>query len=552
MGSVLTGIINALLSMFVALVVKPIGTILGWIGGAVFWLVTQFLKATVFAPLSIDPLHPGGHGGMVAAAAAEAVWGAMAAASVGVALVAFAWAAFTNVWGTFAGRSQFSRSAWADVLEGVGIWLLVLVGGYQFLSMLLDAMNKITLTLISLTQNYMWHWVNPSSFGSVSASGLSAIGISLLVYWLWPSALLVLAGFMIWAVVIWAMRIVDLIVFTGLLPVTAALAITGNKRAWQWNWSEAMGAVFSQLAMVIMWWIAWLIIGGPLKVNSGDFITDLIRILIGIFAMFLVGKSPQMLQQITGNSHAGVGGMMMAAAGGYMLGRGAMSAAKMTPLGQAVGKMASAAGERSQNKLNNWAAKPEIGSGTVGQTFMQRAAQAGRAVLGVPALSQTGQVVTGAAQQMWAGLEGRAPGVASAVRAAGGAVAGGSRVAGGAVLQPNRALGQAALRADALRYNATDSNVSHDYAVQAGARGYNAMIQPGQQQQITDAFQRMTMARDPREYERAREEYENLSTQGRHQVLERVMGAPHGDNAYRSARDAVQRKGVQPPPTSYA
>ena len=555
----LTNIVNAIISFFNVLVIQPIGQIIGWIGEAIFWLVTEFLKATVFAPLSIDPLHPGGHGGIVAAAAASYVFDTMAAASVGVALFALTWVAFTNTWGSFAGRSQFARSAWADSLEGVGIWLLVLVGGYAFLSALLDAMNRISLTLISFTEQYQANWIHPAAFAStatgVVVGGLATFAGDIIVNWLWPTALLVLAGFMLWAVIVWAMRVVDLIVFVGLLPVTAALAITGNKRAWQWNWAEAMGAVFSQLAMVVMWWIAWLIIGGPLTVNSGDFITDLVRILIGIFAMFMVSKAPQMMQQITGHSHAGVGGMMMAAAGGYMLGRGAMSAARMSPLGQAAGKMAESYSQRSQAKLSNWAAKPEIGSGATGQGFMQRATQAGKSVLGAAGLTGTGQVVSGAARHMWAGLETKAPGVASVMRAAGGATAGGARAAGGvgkAILQPNRTLGQSALRADALKYNATDSNASHDYAVQAGARGYEAMMPPDQRGQVSQAFQRMVTARDPNEYAKARADYENVSSQARHDVLERVMGAPHGDGAYRSARDVVQRKGVQPRPTTYS
>lgn len=519
----MTQIVNAIMGAFQNLVVVPIGTILKYIVGVVFWLITQFLKATVFAPLSLDPLHPGGAGGQVAAAAAEAVWGVMAAVSVAVALFALAWAAFTNTWGSFAGRSQFQRGAWADVMEGVGIWVLVLVAGREFLIMLLNAMNSITQALISVTQQYQWNWAGAPSIGGNLAHGLSAIGVAIITYWFWPSALLVLGGFMLWAVIIWAMRIVDLIVFTGLLPVTAALAITGNKRAWQWNWAEAMGAVFSQLAMVLMWWIAWLIIGGNLNLNSGNFIVDIIRLLIGIFAMFLVGKAPQMLQQITGHSHAGIGGMMMAAAGGYMLGKGAMSAARMTPLGQAVDKTGQAVTQRSQQKLAHWADKPPVGSGPMAQGFMQKATQAGKAVLGAVGATGAGQVVSGAANQMWAGLQTKAPGVASAMRAAGGATASGARAAGGvgrAVLQPNRALGQTALRADSLKVDAAVRNVGDNRAVNAGAVG-------------VDEAMRLEHL-DPNNEEQRR------------QFVSDVMTAPHGANRFRQARETAVRKGMQP------
>lgn len=557
---VLEQIGNAFQAVFNVLIVKPIGFILTELAKAVFSILTVLLKLTIFKPFS---LTPAANGSNVVAGAAEKVWIFMAALSVGVAFVALLWASFTNVWGSFAGRSQFARSAWADVLEGVGIWLLVLMGGYGFLSMLLDTVNAVTLGLVHLAMQYQFQSVNGATVGA------GIIG-AILTEWLWPSMLLVLAGFMIWAVIVWVMRMVDLVVYTGLLPVTAALAITGSKQAWQWNWAEAQGAVFSQVAMAVMWWIAWLFIGGNLVDVNGSFGNDIVRLLMGLAAMTLVAKAPQMLQSITGHRHAGVGGMMMAAAGGYMLGRGAISAAKMTPLGQAVGKMGNATTEKSQNKLNQWADKAPLGSGPMGSALaglagggLQKAAQAGKKVLGGMMNTSTGQVVSGAARQMWAGLESTTPGVAGAMRSAGASVASGARTAGASassaaagaartVLQPNRSLGQTALRSDALAADYGRANQSHAFAVEAGGLGYDAMVEK-YHPEVQSAWREMITAKPGSRYDDAKARYETLSQAAHQDVMSRIMEAPpNGANAYREARQAVQKGGARPRPTSYA
>jgi len=567
---VLQQIVNILETGITWVLIKPIGFILTELAKALFSILTVLLKLTIFQPFT---LHPAANGSNIVAGAAQSVWIYMAGLSVFVALVALLWAAFTNTWGSVAGRSQFSRSGWADALEGLGIWLLVLIGGYGFLSMLLDATNAVTTGFVNLALSYQFQSVNGATIG---AGVIAAI----LADWLWPSMLLVLAGFMIWAVVVWVMRMVDLVVFTGLLPLTAALAITGNKQAWQWNWAEAVGAVFSQVAMAIMWWIAWLFIGGKLVHVNGSFGNDVVRLLMGLAAMTLVAKAPQMLQSITGHRHAGVGGLAMAAAGGYMIGRTAMAAARMTPLGQAVGKVGAAVTQRSQNRLNEWAHGPDIAHGPIAQkagALMDKATAAGKQVLGGALNTPTGQVISGVAGQMksfgsnaaqqvgqkaWGAFTNASP--ATAARVAAGASMAGQSIGAGArrvadsassaantVLQPNRSLGRAAINADATNYGFGAANEAHDFAVRAGATGYEAQFSPQQRGAISDAYQQMIMAKTPAEYERARIKLENASTQAREQVLHQVMDAPNGASAYQMARERMQRRGPQPRPTAY-
>ena len=564
-------------AVFQVLIVKPIGFILTELAKAVFSIVTMLLKLTIFKPFT---LTPAANGSNIVAGAAETVWTFMAALSVAVALIALVWAAFTNTWGSIAGRSQFARSGWADVLEGVGIWLLVLIGGYGFLGMLLDATNAVTTGFVNLAMSYQFQSVNAATLGA-------GVVAAILTNWLWPSMLLILAGFMVWAVVVWVMRMVDLVVYTGLLPLTAAFAITGNKQAWQWNWSEAMGAVFSQVAMAIMWWIAWLFIGGKLVHVNGSFGNDVVRLLMGLAAMTLVAKAPQMLQSITGHRHAGVGGLAMAAAGGYMVGRAAMTAAKITPLGQAAGKMTEAVAQRSQNKLNQWADKGPIGSGPVATALsgmvgggLQRAVAAGRHVLGGALNTQTGQTVTSGAQQLWSTVANRAPGVAQAARTVGSGTARAASTVSGAVsrrassatsmvLQPSRALGQAALHADARTHSFGAANAEHGYAVRAGALGYDAVVRQNPIVQSSETamqfaqqqFERVRRTNSPdtkeyqearRSYDAAQQNYDQSYQVAYQQTVERIMGAPHGANAYQQARDHVQQRGPRPAPTSYA
>ena len=276
-----------------------------------------------------------------------------------------------------------------------------------------------------------------------------AAGIASLLY---PASLLVVAGFIVWAIVMWVMRQVDVIFYVGLLPVTASLMFVGNRQSFDWNWNEAVGAVLSQMAMAVMWWLAFGLMGGsfvpPAPHTNAAFGTEMMHVLLGLGALTLVTRAPTMLQNVTGHRTAGVAGMAMGVAAGALASRGARTALSMTPAGQAGRMLVEGQQAKAKETVASW------GDRTQHPSVRERAANsrtgkivgdfAGRVAGGVGrAVSATAPVragraavsaVKGAAARVGEWESSEESGVPGEVVAfAGGAVGGAARVAGSIV-----------------------------------------------------------------------------------------------------------------------
>ncbi len=462
-------------SWIAMLFTKVIGhTLLAGLAALLRYVVIPLLQATLFKPFSLTG------SGFVATVMGE-VWHFMVLVSGGVALLSLLWGIFRRV----SGASMGSRLAWSEVAEGLGMYALVLVGGYAFLASLLAVANTVTVSLLGATQGYLSALTHPT-FGTAATTLASAI----LVYLFYPLAGFALAAVLLWAVVQWLMRQVDLIFYGGLLPITAALSLSGNKTAFTWAWQETMGALFTQLSMAVAWWVAWLVLsagagasstlatppthapaiqlmayragmgGGPAMPTphavtffGGSF--SLLHLLVGIVAFTLVGRAPQMLQNVTGHQHAGVAGLAMGVAAGGMLSRAGRSMLGATPAGAAITQAVRARQAGAEATATRWGAGATVGQGLRAAGSWMANTKPGQAVksAGAAAFSRGQAAVSRAVNSMPTGLAQNVHGagrlVARSARGVGSAASWATRSRGGRAArsvaslayQPRRTLG---------------------------------------------------------------------------------------------------------------
>lgn len=305
-------------------------------------LVLPLLNHTVFAPFSL-------HGTTAVATAFNVVWATAAAVSAGIALAMLSTGVFSRLALTWAGSKS-----WAEIGEGLAVWMAVLVGGRLFLGLLLSISNDATQALVQIM-----HTVATIALTHhVAAVGLTSAAAVVFTYFLWPLSGLALAALLVWCVGVWLMRQVDLVLFGGLLPVTAALGVGGNKAPFKWAWSEAMGAVFNQLAMAVVLWIGFLFLQGPAQSSILGQFKD---ILLAATAFTLAARAPQLLANLTGHRSAGASHLLAGVALGYLGGRGLETMARATPLGQAMSMAAQGAQERAKAQVTSWAGRPSLG-----------------------------------------------------------------------------------------------------------------------------------------------------------------------------------------------
>ncbi|MCL8208612.1 MAG: hypothetical protein K6V97_11155 [Actinomycetia bacterium] len=329
--------------------------------GLLAHVVLPLVQSTLFAPVSLA--HGAGAG--VVGQAAWAVWQTAAAASPAVALVSLAWGGWLTSGFVAVGREK------PALAEGLAVWALTLVGGYAFLQALLAAANTITQTLMAASRSLLANALTASAHPAVDLAN----GVGLVLTFLFqPLAGLILSGLLLWVVVQWVMRQVEIVVFVGILPVTAALALSGNRRAWQWAWAEAQGAVFTQLAMAVLWWIAWLLLGGQLPSLATGFGPDLGRLLLAAGALWMVTQAPQMVRAITGHQHAGLGGLMLGMAAGALLARNTRNAFHMSPMGAALHGVVQGRLAAAEQKALEGAQGPSLGERLAGTTVGQAVA----------------------------------------------------------------------------------------------------------------------------------------------------------------------------------
>ena len=460
-------------SWIALLFTKIIGhTLLAGLQALLQHVVIPLLQATLFHPFTLTG------SGFVATVMGE-VWQFMVLASGGVALLALLWGIFRRV----SGAAMGSRLAWSEIAEGFGMYALVLVGGYAFLAALLSMANTVTVSLLGATQGYLSALANPT-FGTAATTLAGAI----LVYLFYPIVGFMLAAVLLWAVIQWLMRQVDLVFYGGLLPVTAALSMSGNKSAFTWAWQETMGALFSQLSMAVAWWVAWVFLsagagtsstvavsvpgslsarllalraanGGTLPVPhvvtffGSSF--SLLHLGVGIVAFTLVGRAPQMLQNITGHQHAGVAGLAMGMAAGGLLARTGRSLAGATPAGAAITQAVRARQAGAEATAARWGAGKTVGQGLRAAGGWMANSKPGQAVrsAGAAAFSRGQAAVSRAVNSLPTGLAQNVHGtgrlVASSARGVGSAATWAARSRGGRAArsaaslayQPRRTLG---------------------------------------------------------------------------------------------------------------
>ena len=382
-----------------AAIFKAVMAITGYFADKIVTFVLQtivlpVLNNTIFKPFSITN-QPHSVGGVLLG-----VWETLAVISAMVALTMLVFAVFSHMAGNIGGRKS-----WGEVAEGLMVWLIVLVGGWTFLNLLVQISNAGTQALK----------------GSIDASAIalfsthvntatSAMSTTMVIWTdlMSPLVLLLMGALALWAAGVWLMRQIDLVLYGGLLPLTAALGINGNKTPFKWAWSEAMGAVFNQLAMAFILWVGFSFISpsgtgtaaAAAASGSASIDTQFVRILLAITTFTLAARAPQILANLTGHHNAGSGHLLAGMALGYMGAKGFGAAAKMSPAGQAVSMAVQGRQGTAAATAMGWSGRPSMGdrvkNSAVGQAVSQKMSQMGYAARN----SKAGQAVSQAASDM--------------------------------------------------------------------------------------------------------------------------------------------------------
>ncbi|PSR31216.1 MAG: hypothetical protein C7B46_17165 [Sulfobacillus benefaciens] len=338
-------------------------------------IIEPLLAHTIFQPYTLN------HHFIVGRVAWQVFW-VMSVLSGGVALVSLLYGIASRLFFILGGQKS-----WAELAEGLVVWMAVLVGAWSFLNILLSVANTATgMFLQGIKATLKTVFDNPQMSHGV---GVVTATTSLFTVIFWPLTGMLLAALVIWAIGVWLVRQVDLVIYAGLLPLMAALGISGNKTPFKWVWSEAMGAVFSQLAMAVVLYIGclFLVAGDPAHASIWQQFEEMG---LALTTFMMAARAPKMLANITGHQYAGSGHILAGMATGYLAGRGLMAAAKMTPGGQAISQMAAGQTQKARETVQNWSSRKSVGE-MVGQSKLGQAMQA------------AGQSVRSRASQAWQG-----------------------------------------------------------------------------------------------------------------------------------------------------
>lgn len=356
MSWLVNGLGNIASTVF-GVMMKIIGFGINLVAAGIFKLVNSLLTNTIFKPFTLSG-NIVGHFSIVGYAL-DRVWIYMAAISVGVALVMLVFSVFSRHILTGLGGKQ----SWAEIGEGLAVWMVVLVAGWGMLGLLLNISNVATLALVTDIQKLM-PLLQHKGPTAVSTTVTAAAVITDLLE---PLVIIFMAILLVWAVGVWLMRQVDLVLYAGILPLMAAIGIGGNKNPFKWAWTETMGAVFNQLAMAFIMWIGYLFLSEANKAYGSHIWAQFVEMFLAITTFTMMARAPKILANITGHQSAGAGHVLAGMALGYMGGRGLEAVAKSTPLGQAAGQMMEGRAARSKAKVAEWGGHATVGE-KLGQT----------------------------------------------------------------------------------------------------------------------------------------------------------------------------------------
>lgn len=307
-------------------------------------VIMALLSATVF---SHESVRSGVFG-----EAAQQLWNVMAGLSGGVALFGMSWIAFQIHASALTGRHR-----WQEAVEGLMVYGLTLAGGFALVGTLLHLNNVFVHALVADTGSLIQNLKDTNWSTGLVAAGAGIGAVAMFGEVLGPLVLLLIGLLLLFAVITWAYRLFELVVFTGTLPITAAAAVAGYRQALDWNVQEVLGAIFSQLVMAVVWYTTWLIVGGHF-VGPGASLQNLVVGCVGFYSMT---RAPQWLQGIIGHRHAGLGSIAGGVFAGEALSGSVRSLVRTTPLGAGLGAITQGMAERAQYQAASWGGGKSLG-----------------------------------------------------------------------------------------------------------------------------------------------------------------------------------------------
>jgi hypothetical protein len=153
---------------------------------------------------------------------------------------------------------------------------------------------------------------------------------------------LLMAIFIIWAILVWLGRQIELIFWMALWSPTAALSLADPRQKYfEYVKNQLVGVIFTQALMALGIYLV-LVIHSTLNVSAlgaqgmSAFVAGLVNWGLVAAGFWLVTRIPRFWQEVQGHSSSG-GHEMAAIAGGYMLGRMGSAVMGMTKGGQKLG-----------------------------------------------------------------------------------------------------------------------------------------------------------------------------------------------------------------------
>ncbi len=210
----------------------------------------------------------------------------------------------------------------------------------------LDIANGITSYFLDLIAR------GPDVQGTLLGNGtkLAAVAGTGALAWtlIQPVLYLAAAMFLAWVVGSYFVRKLELVFFTGLLPLGAALwTLDIGAGLWGALLVEVLAVIFYQPLQVMLWYLAQRFMFGPAMTPLGAieaFIT-------GLVALYYMTQVPRLLRQFLGH---GIGGGVLfggEVAAGYLAARGLQGAWGASAAGQTVGSVTAGWRARTQAEL---------------------------------------------------------------------------------------------------------------------------------------------------------------------------------------------------------
>lgn len=328
---------------------NAIASVLNFVVEGVGSLVTYLLQFTVFAQISLAPGAP-------LREVLEPIVSASQAAAEGILGVLVVWSVFKQAYAPAVNTERLTNSPGVLIpraLVAMGISYAAL----DIVSILLDIANGLTAHFIDLIHSG-GQQLQGTLLGTGAKIAIPVIAGSVAWTLVQPVLYLLAAAFLLWVVASYFVRLVEIALFTFLLPLGAVVwVLEEGKSFYSVAITELLAVIFYQPVQVMLWYLAERLLFSP----GLNLLGGVMSLGMGIMAVYYMTQAPRVVRQFFGQGLAGgatLGGEMAA---GYLAGKGIQGAFRASALGQTIRQWSAGYETRQQAQLATTALRPAGG-----------------------------------------------------------------------------------------------------------------------------------------------------------------------------------------------